>query len=306
LVTGADQPTLAADDRVLLQALTAAGVPARVAVWTDPEVDWARASACVVRSVWDYHLHPARFRAWVAAVGQVSTLLNPPALMTWNMHKRYLSHFAAQGVPTIDTVWLTPGSRVDLAGLLTERGWREALVKPAVSASAWRTAKVNAWHRAGQHGTASGQRLVEEILEQTDALVQPYLPSIERDGEISVIAVAGELTHAARRASALTSDIEDTRRGSAHSLSEKERGLAAEVLALLPTVPLYARVDLVRDERGRLLLGELELIEPALYLRHSRRAVQRLVTELARHASTRVGQRQPQPDRRGLTPQIHR
>ena len=33
--------------------------------------------------------------------------------------------------------------------------------------------------------------------------------------------------------------------------------------------PLYARVDLVDTEQWGLLLLELELIEPALYLRHS-------------------------------------
>lgn len=36
LVTSADQPDLAADDQLLHQALLAAGVPATVAVWTDP------------------------------------------------------------------------------------------------------------------------------------------------------------------------------------------------------------------------------------------------------------------------------
>ena len=36
------------------------------------------------------------------------------------------------------------------------------------------------------------------------------------------------------------------------------------------TIPLYARVDLIRDRDGGLKLIELELIEPYLYLPHSK------------------------------------
>lgn len=278
LVTSADQPTLGEDDQLLQQALAAAGVPVHVAVWTDADVDWAGSAVCVVRSVWDYHLKPTLFRRWLTAVGEVTTLLNPPSLMAWNIHKRYLMQLAALGAPTIETVWITRGTRVALAALLAERGWTEGLVKPAISASAWKTAKVSA-------GDQDGQRLVEDILQHTDVMVQPYLNTIERDGEISLVAIAGELTHAARRASALTSSIATTRRGDTHTILEEERRLATDILALLPTVPLYARIDLARDERGRLRLGELELIEPVLYLRHSPNALQSLVAELVSYTS---------------------
>ena len=278
LVTSADQPDLGQDDRLLHEALQAAGVPTRVVVWTDADVDWARASVCVIRSVWDYHLHPDRFRSWIAHVSAASALANPPELLTWNMHKRYLHRLAAHGVPTVATRWITPGGRVRLDDLLADAGRERALIKPAVSASAWKTAEA-------RPGDPSGQRLVEEISEHTDVMVQPYLESVERDGEISLIAVDGTLTHAARRPSTLTGDIETTRRGVAHAISDDERRLATKVLSLLPVVPLYARIDLLRDDQGRLLLGELELIEPVLYLRHSPHATAHLVAALGRRTA---------------------
>ena len=42
--------------------------------------------------------------------------------------------------------------------------------------------------------------------------------------------------------------------------------VADRIVALIYPQPLYARIDLVRDQ-GRPLLMELELVEPSLYLR---------------------------------------
>jgi hypothetical protein len=230
LVTSADQPGLGTDDQLLHDALIAAGVPVRITVWTDPFIDWSAASACVIRSVWDYHLQPQRFRSWLRATASRTVLLNPPELVAWNMHKQYLRELAHQGIPTIDTAWLPAGSRADLKAVLRARRWHTAIVKPAVSASAWKTAKVHL-------GEARGQALVDQLLPLTDVMVQPYLDTIEQHGEVSVIAVDGEVTHAARRASALTGDIETTRLGKAHAIADDERALANQVLATLPSLP---------------------------------------------------------------------
>jgi hypothetical protein len=276
LVTSADQPGLGADDRLLHDALLASGVPATVAVWTDATVDWTDAAACVIRSVWDYHLEPERFTRWLGRVGSVTTVLNPPRLVAWNMHKRYLRQLAAAGIPTVDTTWITPGTDADVRELIRDRGWEQALLKPAVSASAWRSAKVG-------YADVGGQHLLREILRHSDAMLQPYLSSVERDGEVSVVAIDGQISHAARRQSALTGDIEHTRQGSPHEIGPDERLLAERVLDLLPVRPLYARVDLLRDGHGDLLLGELELIEPVLYLRHGPQAIDRLVAAIRRH-----------------------
>ncbi|MFC7546908.1 RimK family alpha-L-glutamate ligase [Plantactinospora sp. GCM10030261] len=288
LVTSADQPELGTDDRLLHQALLAAGVPVTVAVWTDPDVPWHDAAVCVIRSVWDYHLHPERFIRWLSQVSTVTTVLNPPRLVAWNTHKRYLIGLAAAGIPTVETVWITPGSNADVRQLLDDTGWEQALLKPAVSASAWLTGKV-------RPGDAEGQRLLGRILRHCDAMLQPYLATVDRDGEVSVIVIDGAVSHGVRRKSALTGDIEVTRHGSPHEITPAERSLAERIVGLLPEQPLYARVDLLRDDADRLLLGELELVEPVLYLRHARRALDGLATAVRRHACHRTGASAPTP-----------
>src|SRR5215472_3475386 len=176
LATSAGHPDLGADDQLLHRALLDAGVPVTVAVWTDPGVDWAAADVCLVRSVWDYHELPEQFARWLARVSSVTTVLNQPRLITWNMHKRYLRQLAAAGIPTVGTVWITPGGNADLDQLLRGACWDQALLKPAISASAWKTAKVC-------QGDGEAQRLLGEIVRHCDAMLQPYLPSVERDGE---------------------------------------------------------------------------------------------------------------------------
>ena len=50
---------------------------------------------------------------------------------------------------------------------------------------------------------------------------------------------------------------------------------AKRLLALVDPQPVYARVDLVRDDDDKFLLMELELIEPALYLRTDSQSAER-------------------------------
>ena len=50
-----------------------------------------------------------------------------------------------------------------------------------------------------------------------------------------------------------------------HESSERDIVAAARVLRALEDDWLYARVDMMRDDEGRLVLMELELIEPYLY-----------------------------------------
>jgi glutathione synthase/RimK-type ligase-like ATP-grasp enzyme len=45
--------------------------------------------------------------------------------------------------------------------------------------------------------------------------------------------------------------------------------LARQALAAAPAKATYARVDMVPDDDGSLLIMELELIEPALFLDHA-------------------------------------
>ena len=281
LVTCGELPELPPDERGLLEELPRLGVAASPLVWDDPSVDWRGWDALVLRSVWDYHLKPAAFRAWLDRLEAAGApLLNPPALVRENMDKSYLLRLADAGVPIVPTALVRRGERGGLKSLLESRGWPEAVVKPAVSASGWRTRRVSL-------GRESGESALEEALGASDALVQPFLPEIVAEGEWSFVFLDGEFSHAVLKTAAPGEFRVQADHGGAAVLAEPPAGLlAAAELALSRAAsrPLYARVDGIR-RKTELLVMELELIEPALFLSLSRGAAERFAKAIASRAS---------------------
>lgn len=178
LVTYAGLPDLTEDDRLLQHELVELGARAEAVVWDDPRVPWESFDSLVLRSSWDYHLKPAEFLSWLARLDVLGVpLWNPTALVRWNLQKTYLRDLAKAGVPVLPTVWLERGSALDLAKLLAERDWTEAIVKPDVSASAFRTALVS------RADAPHGQAILDDILANSGALVQRFSREVRDDGE---------------------------------------------------------------------------------------------------------------------------
>src|SRR5204862_8273129 len=90
LATASQLPRPDEDDAPLRAALGAHGLTAATCAWDDPAVDWGRARVCVIRSTWNYVPHHRRFLEWVDRCGALTRLWNPPAVVRWNSHKRYL------------------------------------------------------------------------------------------------------------------------------------------------------------------------------------------------------------------------
>jgi glutathione synthase/RimK-type ligase-like ATP-grasp enzyme len=247
------------------------GAEAVWAVWDDPTVDWAAFDLVVVRCTWDYPERLDAFRAWVQSTAMATALVNPPRAILGNLHKGYLSDLGADAVPT---VVVPAGMTIDVATL----GWPAVVVKPAVAVG-------------GNGAVRDASQLDLDALTlaprgAVDVVVQPYLDSVERDGEISVVCIDGEPTHAVRKKPAVGEfRIHEHRGGTAERirLRRDHAEVAARTLARLPVVPAIARVDMLHHE-GRALVGELELVEPYLWLEMAPWAAERLADSLAGRA----------------------
>ena len=101
-------------------------------------------------------------------------------------------------------------------------------------------------------------------------LVQPYMPSIETEGETSLLYFGGRFSHAVnKRPVAGEFRIQEEFGGLYSPVPAPPAdavALAEEVLAAVGEPLLYARIDMVPDADGRWLLMEAELIEPDFYL----------------------------------------
>lgn len=246
------------DAEFLRPALRRKGVEVETPAWSDERVDWSGYDLVKLSTTWDYHERPDDFRAWLQTVADASNLQNPLPIVEWNFDKRYLRELDAGGVATIPTVWSEPGGERAAVAELERLGWKQLVIKPVVDLGAMNLVRVPA-------------ELAGQMLERYErpVLVQPYLDSVESAGELSLVFVAGELTHSLRKVPARGDFRVQPLYGGTHTAVEasaEEIAAAERAVALAPGEPLYARVDIITTGGGHPLVIELELIEPSLYL----------------------------------------
>ena len=275
--TDAEWASLIEDDHPALRALeTNHGLRGIPAVWDDPSMDWASAKAVVLRSVFDYVPKRDRFLEWIESTSKTTLVHNPPELVRWNSHKGYLRELETAGVQIIPTAWPKAGTALHLAGLMEERGWSTAVVKPAVGNGGREAVRVRS-----RDEVEIGQALVDELLPTRDLMIQPFIAATEDRGEHAMIHFDGRFSHAVRKDQMLAGRAFSMDRVLPAEPSPAELELAQRVLKELGEAPLYARVDVVSD--GDVVrLMELEVIEPVLFLQKSDGAAERFAAAIAR------------------------
>ena len=262
-------------DAPLVGELQARGATVHRPNWRDPAVDWSAFDTVIVRTTWDYRDDRDAFVDWAARVERSTLVHNPADVLRWNTHKSYLLELEERGAPVIPTAWLGQGDAIDLASLLTMRSWRRAVLKPAVGAGGVGIRSVDA---GDADDVASAQAHLDALLQHGDAMVQSELASARTRGEVSVIVIDGEPTHAVRARPAAGADG-PARRHATVELEPLTRALAELAMWTVEaagTPLLYARVDLLDDELGVPQLNELEATEANLYLDLNQDAAARL------------------------------
>lgn len=258
------------DEKAVPTALAEHGIDSRWASWDDPRVDFAAHDLVVPRATWDYTERREEFLRWCS---RLDNLRNTAAVARWNTDKAYLLELAETGVPVVPSSLVSAGQRASWpAG--------EFVVKPTVGAGSRGAA------RFGPDEHAAAARHLDALhTEGRSALVQPYQPFVDAEGEIALVYFAGEYSHAFSKAAMLTgSELDGSglyvseRLGvtepdpAARDTAEKTLDAAARILAIEPVELLYARVDVVRRPDGSFAVLELELTEPSLGLAHADRA----------------------------------
>ena len=255
-----------AEDAYLNTAFQALGATSTRVDWADAALDWASFDAILIRQTWDYFERFDEFSAWLGRVEPLTRVVNPVPVMRWNADKRYLVELSDAGVPTVPTQVIdkqpaAPG----LAGLMSHHGYAAVVIKPVVSGAGRETWRIT-HEQVGEHETRWRQLVAQE-----DMLLQPFMPAIVESGEVSLIVVDGQVTHAVRKIAAPGEfRVQDDHGGTVHphAPTAVEVALAEQAIAAVRGQVSYARVDLVDSPAGPLVM-ELELIEPELFFRHA-------------------------------------
>ncbi|WP_268800499.1 ATP-grasp domain-containing protein [Pseudomonas huanghezhanensis] len=262
------------DMPLLLDACQAIGFRAEVCIWENPDIDWSRFDAVLLRSPWNCIEQLPEFLAWCERVAADTHLFNPVSVARWGLDKLYLADIAARGVPIIPSQFVEPGVDPALAlkaFLAAYPETSEIVVKPTVGS----------YSRGVQRYTRPREAEAAEHIAQLlgkgcHVILQPYIDSIDRDGETDLIYFDNVYSHAIRKSAMLMPDgtvnVPTLEFRKARTADEEERAVALAALNAaashlgLEKPLLYGRVDLIRDVHGNPMVMEMEICEPSLNL----------------------------------------
>jgi glutathione synthase/RimK-type ligase-like ATP-grasp enzyme len=261
-VVGNEDPTDPDPDLDIPFALQAAEqleIDLVFANWNDKSIAWESFDAAVIRSAWDYVPVRDEFLEFAKNVETKTKLFNSFEVMKWNTNKTYLSILENKGVPIIPTKF---ANNLDEALPAIKWAFEKAsavAIKPTVGAGARLAGKALTEDEAIEY--------VKRILEaKRTVIIQPYISSVDDEGEKAIIVINGEISHAAKKVPALTKG--------GHGDAAGQLEITTEMKDIVKTISsavsewndlLFARVDVVRMDE-KLVLMELELTEPWLFM----------------------------------------
>lgn len=271
-------------DQVLLEddlvkiALEQKGLKVIKKAWDAPDFDWAKCKYAIFRTTWDYFERFEDFFKWFSKTQKNLQFINSPEVIYWNLDKHYLQELQDKQVNIPPTLFIEKGSKETLANLFSKTSWDKAVLKPAIAGAARETFLVSA-SEYNQHELDLQRLITEEGM-----LFQKFQYKIQEQGEISLIIIGGEYSHAVlKKAKKGDFRVQDDFGGTVEEYQPKqiEIDFATKALAACPHKTMYARVDIFYDNNNTLALGELELIEPELWFRNYPKAATNLATIIA-------------------------
>ena len=271
------------DDRLVREALEQKGLTVARTHWDNPDYDWTKTKLAVFRSTWDYFDRYAEFSEWLDRVNKQTQLINPLSLIRWNIDKHYLRDLEQQGIRIPPTAFIEPGDQRTLAEIITTTGWRDCILKPAISGAARHTYRLN------QENISEHEEIFRQLIAHESMLLQEFQNPVLEKGEVAYMLFGGKYSHAVlKKAKPGDFRVQDDFGGTVHDYkpSAQEIEFAERVAAHCKPLPVYARVDVIWNNQDELCVSELELIEPELWFRKHHGAAELFAEALASWINT--------------------
>lgn len=260
LATSHESPELMTSDRLYADALERRRYRVAAAPWDGPRNAFAGVDAVVIRATWGYYRTLQAFREWTEAMARTTRLFNSIDLIHWNLRKDYVGKLETAGI-RVPRSHIVACDAAVIEEVFVEEGWDRAVVKPATGASGHSVELLQRATLAGQVASLSPEARASGVV------VQEFLPEIA-EGELSLVYFDGAFSHAIRKRPPPGEFRSNSRYGPTRSAEAPLRAVTeqgAACLAVLPEMPLYARIDGVM--RGdTLIVIEVEVLEPALFM----------------------------------------
>jgi glutathione synthase/RimK-type ligase-like ATP-grasp enzyme len=252
------------EDQIVRDALERKGLRVHRIDWTNKEFDWSSTRAVVFRAVWDYTLRYDEFLRFLHFVETKTVMINPLKTILWNLDKHYLQDLENSGIRIPQTIYIEKNETITLQQIHSQHRFSESILKPAMSAGARHT------YRLDPNTLDRHEDIFQQLLAAESMMLQPFLHRVLTEGEITLIIIGGKYSHAVlKKAKSGDFRVQDDFGGTVHHYqpAAEEIAFAERAVAVCSPLPLYARVDLLRDNSNQLVISELELIEPELWFR---------------------------------------
>ncbi len=265
------------EDNLVKIALENQGLKVLRLSWDDSNFDWSTTKYILFRTTWDYFDRFTEFSVWLESVSKQTKLLNSKDIIHWNLDKHYLLDLQQKGIHICESFFVEKGTSFSLLEISEKLQLNNFVLKPCVSGGGRHTYKINK-ESIEKHNTIFNNLISKEAM-----IIQPFQHNIVDKGEISLIIINGEYTHAVLKI-AKKGDfrVQDDFGGSVHNYtpSKEEISFAEKCIEACSETPIYARVDIFIDNNNKLALAELELIEPELWFRNHTKAAGKLANAI--------------------------
>tara|TARA_B100000945_G_scaffold217842_1_gene175796 strand:+ start:275 stop:1174 length:900 start_codon:yes stop_codon:yes gene_type:complete len=265
------------EDKLLQNELEKKGLKVCKKDWADPEFDWTSTKYAIFRTTWDYFERFNDFFSWIEKTQHKTTFINSSKIINWNIDKHYLKDLSEKGINITPTLFIEKDEKITLEKLFNKTKWKEAVIKPAISGAARHTYRINI------NNYSNYQNIFQKLVKEEAMLFQEFMNNITLKGEISLIMIGGKYTHAVKKI-AKKGDfrVQDDHGGTVeqYDANQIEINFAQECIKKCPLRPIYARVDIVYNNKQRPSLIELELIEPELWFRNNPESAMLLAEEI--------------------------
>ncbi len=257
ILTSQDNRDLYNDDKKLIEAFNNKSVECEVMVWDKDCIP--DNSIVLIRTIWDYTQKANEFKLMLEDFKKrgIKTI-NPIDTIKWNMDKSYLVELFNKKAPVVPTYISKDYSDSCINNSEIEY---PLVLKPLVGASGYDTFLIDSKKSSVDTSALKGREVI----------IQPFMKDFLSEGEISFLYFGGKYSHSVIK-SAGNGDFriqeEHGGRVRRYDANDSELSYIEDILSKVDYEWSYARVDVVRSN-GKLLLMELELIEPELFFRFS-------------------------------------
>ncbi|MFD2585506.1 RimK family alpha-L-glutamate ligase [Croceitalea marina] len=263
------------EDQIVADELKKLGIKVTRKSWDDPSFDWSHTKCAIFRATWDYFERYQEFAQWYDKTAERTIFINSKSLIDWNIDKHYLNDLNENGINIPDTFIIEPQTKTTLeatinkAKTLYKYTSNDFVLKPCIAGGARHTYKFNVSE------IDAYEKVFQQLIADEAMMLQEFQTNIVKGGEISMMVFNGEFTHAVLKI-AKPGDfrVQDDYGGTVHEYkpSQEEIDFAIATVKASPELPVYARVDIFKDNNEKWALAELEIFEPELWFRFNPKA----------------------------------